>query len=102
MKKNIFTSESQVVASKGRERTERFSLKNKILSSDLLKNISEVFSMIVEDNVSPLQTLYLLQAMLALVFVVFPIDIPLLMCFLFIGWFALALMQCKQAGLDKE
>lgn len=102
MKKNIFTSESQLVASNGQGKISASTLKDKILSSVLLKNISELFSMIVEEKISPLQTLHLLHAMFALIFVVFPVEMSFVLRLLFIGWFALTLLQCKQSGLGEE
>jgi hypothetical protein len=77
------------------------SLSRRLAETDCLQNLSELFSAVLEEDVSPMQTLCLLNSVLSLFMVVFPIGIPFLLRILFLVWFVLSLLQCRQAGMGK-
>jgi hypothetical protein len=78
--------------------------------SDLLKSynerakqpiviLSNYYSKILEEKISVKQTLLLLNAQISFVFAIFPANFSLILRFLFIVWFATAVVQCKRSGL---
>ena len=75
------------------------SLSRRLAETDCLQNLSELFSAVLEEDVSPMQTLCLLNSVLSLFMVVFPIGIPFLLRILFLVWFVLSLLQCRQAAM---
>lgn len=73
-----------------------------VLNSAFILSLSDIFSEAMEENVTPLQTLCALNTMCALVFLVFPVDAPILVRIIFFCWFFISLIQCKRAGMGKE
>ena len=70
-----------------------------LLGRSWLIGLSSFYARLLEVRVSPLQALYLTHTQLAFFAMVFPIYMPLLVRFLFLLWFCLALIQCRKAGL---
>lgn len=70
----------------------------------LMMNRAERFagflSMLVEEEISPLQGLYILQAVLSFTVLVFSVYVPLVVRLLMLVWFVFSLRQCKRAGLS--
>jgi hypothetical protein len=61
--------------------------------------LSIIYSRILEEKISVKQTLLLLNAQIAFVFTIFPMDFSLIIRALCIVWFATAVAQCKRSGL---
>lgn|SRR5574344_15881 len=61
--------------------------------------LSILYSKILEEKISVKQTLLLLNAQIAFVFTIFPMEFSLVLRALFIIWFATAVAQCKRSGL---
>ena len=74
-------------------------LKGYCLRSKAVHSLSAFYSRLLETRVTPLQTLHLLHAQLAFVLMVFPLPFSPFVRFLFLGWFALTVAQCRRAGL---
>ncbi len=70
--------------------------------SSTLQCLAHIFSAALEEDVTPKQTLCILHAILALLFLVFSLAVPFAFRLLCIAWFAYALHRCKQAGLGEE
>lgn len=79
-----------------------FSLSSVLENTSFAQNASQLFSAIMEENVSPRQALLALNAMLALVCLMFPIGISIALRIVFFTWFAIAILQCKNAGMGEE
>lgn len=69
------------------------------LRSKAVHSLSAFYSRLLETCVTPLQTLHLLHAQMAFVLMVFPFPFSPFVRFLFLGWFALTMVQCRRAGL---
>jgi acyl-CoA reductase-like NAD-dependent aldehyde dehydrogenase len=61
--------------------------------------LSIYYSKILEEKISVKQTLLLLNAQISFVLAIFPANFSLILRFLFIVWFATAVVQCKRSGL---
>ena len=70
-------------------------LKGYCLRSKAVHSLSAFYSRLLETRVTPLQTLHLLHAQLAFVLMVFPLPFSPFVRFLFLGWFALTVAQCR-------
>ena len=79
----------------------RVSFSRHLASTELIQSLSEFFSAVLEEEVSPMQTLCLLNAVFALVMAVFPLGIPLVLRILFLLWFGIGLLQCRQADMGQ-
>ena len=77
------------------------SLQRRLTRTDFIQSLSQLFSAVLEEEVSPLQTLCLLNAVLAFTATVFPLDISFMLRGLFLLWFAAGLLQCRQAGMGR-
>lgn len=66
--------------------------------SNALAGISKLYSDILEEEITPRQTLHLLNAQIAFLGIVLPVG-PLFVNAFAVAWFALALRGCKRAGL---
>lgn len=63
------------------------------------ERIAGFLSVLVEEEISPLQVLYIFQAVLSFIVLVFSVCVPLLVRLLMLAWFIFSLRQCKRAGL---
>ena len=61
--------------------------------------LSIYYSKILEEKISVKQTLLLLNAQISFVLAIFPANFSLILRFLFMVWFATAVVQCKRSGL---
>ena len=67
-----------------------------------LASIAKVFSDVLEEEINPKQSLYILNAILAAIVTVFAIGMPLWFTGLSLLWLWLGLHLCKKAGLGEE
>lgn len=58
--------------------------------------LSNVFSSLMEERISPMQSLRVVHLIVACFFAVVPAGIPLLLRLLFIAWFAVTVLQLRQ------
>lgn len=63
-------------------------------------SLSRLFSFIMEERISPMQSLRALHLTIALTFAILPADMPLLLRMLLIAWFALTVIQVRNG--EKE
>ncbi len=61
-----------------------------------IRTLSRIYSILLEEPVSPRQTLKLLHVQLAALCLVMPADMPLGLRALFLLWTGVALLQCKR------
>lgn len=59
-------------------------------SMSVLESLAEVFSTILEEEVTPVQSFHIMHAMLAFVVLVFSGSLPLLAQFMLLIWFCVA------------
>lgn len=71
----------------------------RMFSLRMLVTVALFFSRILEEKVSPVQAICLINLMLSLVMVIFPVSMPLLLRGVFIVWLVTALRACRQSGL---
>ncbi len=77
-------------------------LKDRILNARVLVKISNLFSCILERNVSSLLTLHLLHSQLAFALLILLGGISVYACLLLLMWFALATWQCSLHYTEKS
>jgi hypothetical protein len=74
--------------------------------SSIIKSIatgtSELFSAVLEEEVSPKQSMLILHSIVAGIVTVFATGMPLWFTCLSIAWFGYSLHLCKKAGLGEE
>ncbi|MBR4365322.1 MAG: hypothetical protein IKP43_00920 [Bacteroidaceae bacterium] len=58
--------------------------------------LSKLFSSVLEEHISPMQSLRVIHLVVACLFAVMPASMPLLLRLLFIGWFGLTVLQLLQ------
>lgn len=73
----------------------------KILSFSYLVRLAHLYSAIMEQAISPLQTLYLLHVQLAFTLLIFPFSLSVLVRFIFLIWTVIALLLCRSAIYKK-
>jgi len=71
------------------------SFADRLASTSFIMNIAELFSIIMEEEVSAKKTLFILNAMVSGFMLVFPADMPIIARIIALLWFCLALLQCK-------
>ena len=98
MKKDCMTMSGTAVCQNSIFRTLALS-RLRISSLRMAVTIASFFSSILEEKVSPVQALCLINLMLALLMTVFPVSMPLLLRALFIVWLGIALRVCRQSGI---
>ncbi len=64
--------------------------------------LTAVYSRLLEEDITPRQTLLLLQAQVAFFALAFPLAFSLALRLVFLLWFALSLVHCRRAGLGKR
>ncbi len=60
---------------------------------------ADALSVMVEEDISPLQLLCIFQAVISFVVLVFAVCVPLPLRCVMLAWFASSVWQCKRAGL---
>ena len=85
-----------------KEMSLRISLNERIKCcvNDFVTALANALSHCVEEEISPVQTLRILYAVIAFTFLVFSYGNVLFSVF-FLIWFALTLVDCKRSGLSK-
>ena len=73
-----------------------------ILTSSAVRSLAELFSSVMDERITPAQSLCIVNAFLALLFTVFSFGIALPFRALCLVWLFLALRHCKNAGLGYE
>ncbi|MBR3454106.1 MAG: hypothetical protein IKH26_02165 [Bacteroidaceae bacterium] len=58
--------------------------------------LSKLFSCVLENHISPMQSLRLVHLIVACLFTVMPASMPLLLRLLFVAWFAITVVQLRQ------
>ncbi len=64
--------------------------------------LTSFYSALLEENITPRQTLLLIQAQVAFFALVFPLSFSLALRLVFLLWFVLALVHCRRAGLGRD
>ena len=100
MKKQMTTS-AQFDLNVVTKLTNEVNLTQRLTNTELIKTLSDFFSSVLEEEVSPMQTLCFLNAFLAFFMLVFPVGIPFVLRIIFLCWFVLSLLQCRQAGMGR-
>ncbi len=73
--------------------------KNIEANQSFSENVADIFSAVMEETVTPHQALCILNLIVALIMVVFPVDMPILLRLIFAVWFGASFFQCKNAGI---
>lgn len=68
----------------------------------VIECIAEVFSAVMEEEVTPQQVLCVLNLMASFFMVAFPVNLPVIVRIIFAAWFCVAFYQCKRAGMTIE
>lgn len=92
MEKNVILTSRQNV---------NLSLSEAIAQTAVVRNLAEIFSAIMEEEVTPQHTLLIVNAMMSLFMLVFPIYSSIALRIICFAWFLVAILQCKKAGMDK-
>ena len=61
--------------------------------------LSKYYTKLMGEKISTRQSLLLLNAQVAAVFIIFPLSYSIILRILFIIWFATSVIQCKKGGL---
>lgn len=69
---------------------------SRLTQARAVRRLSSVYSTLLEERVTPLRTLHLLHAQLAITTLVMPADLPLAARLVSLLWSALALRACAQ------
>ncbi len=77
----------------------RASFRNYCLHNGAVLSLASFYSRLLETSVTPSQTLHLLHAQAAFFLLVFPFPVLPFVRLLFLCWAALAVVQCRRAGL---
>lgn len=64
-----------------------------------VEHFAKFLSALVEEEISPFQSLCILQVLFSFTILVFSVCVPLLVRLLMLSWFVFSLWQCKRAGL---
>ena len=99
--KNQMTTSAPIDGNALTQLAKEVSLTRKLAATAPVKSLSALFSAVLEEEVNPMQTLCFLNAFLAFFMLVFPVSIPFLLRLIFLGWFVLSLLQCRQAGMGR-
>ncbi len=62
-------------------------------------SLSKYYTKLIGEKISTRQTMLLLNAQIAAVFAIFPLNYSIILRVLFIVWFATSVIQCKKGGL---
>lgn len=73
--------------------------KNMEANESFMECVANVFSAIMEEEVTPQQSACILNLLGALIMVVFPVSLPVIVRLIFIIWLGSAAYQCKKAGM---
>lgn len=76
--------------------------KNIEANANFMLCVANVFSAVMEETVTPQQAKCIINLILALLLVVFPVNIPILLRFIFLAWFGVSVLQCKRAGIVED
>ncbi len=76
--------------------------KKHIESKSLMCSIADLFSAVMEEQITPKQARLILNAIFALIVTVFTVGMPLWFNFLSFAWMIHALWLCKKNGLAEE
>lgn len=74
----------------------------RIESKSLMTVIADIFSAVMEEQITPKQARLILNAIFALIVTVFTVGMPLWFNFLSFAWMIHALWLCKKNGLGEE
>lgn len=95
MEKNVSLSNKRSKVSVRSNKT----IADLLSSTTFIIKTAKLFSMIMEERITPKQALFIINAMIALTMVIFPVEMPLLARIIFFTWLIVAAIQCKQSGL---
>lgn len=87
--------EKNITISTGKKNT---SFVNMMADTSFIIAIANLFSAIMEEEVTPRQTLYILNMMTALFMTVFPV-MPFVLRLLCITWLCVSVLQCRMNGV---
>ena len=76
-------------------------VKAAVLCSRPIVSLARLYTQLLGEPISPLQTLHLLNAQLSFLMLVFPLSFTIMVRILFLVWFGVALLQCRRAGLGR-
>lgn len=76
--------------------TSKKSVINYLADTTTVQSLSNIFSAIMEEPVSPEQTICLLNVMFALTLVLLPVGISFIIRILFLTYLAVSVYHCKQ------
>lgn len=94
MEKNI------ILGTQKNYKTETYkSIGERIASSNTVVSIAELFSALMGEDITPEQTLVIINTMLALSALLMPFDMPIVARIICLAWFVTGLVHCKAKGL---
>lgn len=77
--------------------------KNEETEQSFIECVAEVFSTIMEENVSTQKAAAILNIILAVMLVIFPVCMPVAIRIIALAWLGVSFWWCKDAGiLDEE
>lgn len=73
--------------------------KNVETNESLMECVANVFSAIMEEEVTPQQSACILNLIAAVIMTVFPVSLPVIVRLIFLVWMGVAAYQCKKTGM---
>lgn len=65
----------------------------------VIEIVADIFSAVMEEEVTPHQALCIINLVVAFIMVVFPIGMPVVLRLIFLVWFGAGYFQCKSTGM---
>lgn len=93
---NSSSAKTNLVSSRTNSFGNKKSIISRLAGTDTIQCLSDIFSAIMEERVSPEQTVCLLNVMLALTLAIFPVGISFIVRILLLAYLAVSVYHCKQ------
>lgn len=71
-------------------------------NTSLIECVAEIFSAVMEEEVTAQQASAILQMIISLVLVIFPVEMPIIIRIVCMVWMLVSFVKCKNAGIINE
>lgn len=99
MEKNIVLSNKQTSMVKNGKTQSVKSFTEQLAESNVIVGLAQLFSAVMEEEVTPRHTLLALNVMVALLMLLFPADLPVMARCISFVWMCVGLLQCRNEGM---
>lgn len=96
--KNVTINANSGVAAKKNQQ----SIFSRVANTATVRNMAALASALIGEEVTPEQMLCLMNTAAALFFLMFPVNISLVVRVLFLVWFIAGCLQCKAMGMGED